>query len=61
MKKLIEKVKGLLDKFKSKSMKIKIAIIAAIIAVLIAIISAIFYSSSNKYQVLFSNLDPNRC
>ncbi|AWK50941.1 flagellar basal body M-ring protein FliF [Clostridium beijerinckii] len=57
MKKLLEKVKELLDKFKSKSKKIKIAVIIAIIAVLIAIISAIFYSSSNKYQVLFSNLD----
>ena len=57
MKKLLEKVKELLDKFKSKSKKIKIAVIVAIIAVLIAIISAIFYSSSNKYQVLFSNLD----
>lgn len=57
MKKLLEKVKGLLEKFKSKSKKIKIAVIVAIIAVLIAIISAIFYSSSNQYQVLFSNLD----
>ena len=57
MKKLLEKVKELLDKFKSKSKKIKIAVIVAIIAVIIAIISAIFYSSSNKYQVLFSNLD----
>lgn len=57
MKKLLEKVKELLEKFKSKSKKIKIAVIVAIIAVLIAIISAIFYSSSNKYQVLFSNLD----
>jgi len=57
MKKLLEKVKELLDKFKSKSKKIKIAVIVAIIAVLIAVISAIFYSSSNKYQVLFSNLD----
>lgn len=57
MKKLLEKVKGLLDKFKSKSKKIKIAVIVSIIAVIIAIISAIFYSSSNQYQVLFSNLD----
>ena len=57
MKKLLEKVKGLLEKFKSKSKKIKIAIIVSIIAVIIAIVSAIFYSSSNKYQVLFSNLD----
>jgi flagellar M-ring protein FliF len=57
MNKLLEKVKGLLEKFKSKSMKIKIAIVVAIIAAMIAIISTIVYSSSTKYQVLFSNLD----
>ena len=57
MKKLLEKVKEILEKFKSQSKKIKIAVIVAILAVIIAIISAIFYSSSNKYQVLFSNLD----
>jgi flagellar M-ring protein FliF len=58
MKKLLEKVKGLLEKFKSQNVKIKVAIIAAIVAVIIAIVSGIFYSSSNKYQILFSNLDP---
>ena len=57
MKKLLEKVKGLLEKFKSQSKTIKIAIIGSIIAVLIAIGSAVFYSSSDKYQVLFSDLD----
>lgn len=57
MKKLLEKVKGLLEKFKSQNKKIKIAIIVAILAVIIAIASGIFYSSSNKYQILFSNLD----
>lgn len=57
MKKLLEKVKGLLEKFKSQNRKIKIAIIVAILAVIIAIISGIFYSSSNKYQILFSDLD----
>ena len=57
MKKLLEKVKGLLEKFKSQSKTIKIAIIVSIIAVLIAIGSAVFYSSSDKYQVLFSDLD----
>lgn len=57
MKKLLEKVKGLLEKFKSQNKKIKIAVIVAILAVVIAIVSAIFYSSSNKYEVLFSNLD----
>ncbi len=58
MKKLLEKVKGLLEKFKSQNKKIKVAVVVAIIAVIIAIISGIFYSSSNKYQMLFSNLDP---
>ena len=57
MKKLLEKVKGLLEKFKSQSKKIKIAIVVAILAVIIAIISGIIYSSSNKYQILFSDLD----
>ena len=57
MRKLLEKVKGLLEKFKSQNKKIKIAVIVAILAVIIAIISGIFYSSSNKYQILFSDLD----
>lgn len=57
MKKLLEKVKGLLEKFKSQSKKIKIAIIVSIVAVFVAIGSAVFYSSSDKYQVLFSDLD----
>lgn len=59
MSKLLEKVKGLWESFKGKDKKIKIAIIVAIFAVIVAIISTIFYSSANKYQVLFSNLDPN--
>lgn len=58
MKKLLEKVKGLWDKFKNQSKKIKIAIFISFIAVVIAIVSTIVYASSNKYQVLFSNLDP---
>lgn len=57
MEKLLEKVKALFGKFQSKSKKVKIAVIAAIVAVIVAIISAIVYSSSNKYDVLFSNLD----
>jgi flagellar M-ring protein FliF len=57
MKKLLEKVKGLLEKFKSQSKKVKIAVIASVLAMIIAIASGIFYSSNNKYQVLFSNLD----
>lgn len=58
MKKLLEKVKGLLEKFKSLNKKIKIAVIVAVLAVIIAITSGIYYSSANKYQILFSNLDP---
>lgn len=57
MKKLLEKVKELFEKFKSQNKKIKIAVIASVVAVLIAIVSAVFYSTSNKYAVLFSNLD----
>lgn len=57
MKKLLEKVKELLEKFKSQSKKVKIAVIVAIIAVIVAIISTVVYSNTNKYQVLFSNLD----
>ncbi|WP_315068453.1 flagellar basal-body MS-ring/collar protein FliF [uncultured Clostridium sp.] len=57
MKKLLEKIKGLLQKFKSQNKKIKIAVIVAVLAVFIAIGCGIYYSSSNKYQVLFSNLD----
>lgn len=57
MKKLLEKVKGLFEKFKSQSNKIKIAMIASAIAVIVAIVSAIIYATSTKYEVLFSNLD----
>lgn len=57
MEKLLEKVKELFEKFKSQSKKIKIAVIASVIAVIVAIVSAFVYSASNKYAVLFSNLD----
>ncbi|EKQ51091.1 MULTISPECIES: flagellar basal-body MS-ring/collar protein FliF [unclassified Clostridium] len=57
MRKLLEKVKGLLEKFNSQSKRIKFAVIAASLAVIIAIISGIYYSTSNKYQILFSDLD----
>ncbi|WP_244834832.1 flagellar basal-body MS-ring/collar protein FliF [Clostridium sp. BJN0001] len=56
MKKLLEKAKGLLNKFKSKSKKVKIAMTVAFIAVIVAIGSLIYYSQANKYQVLFSGL-----
>ena len=57
MKKLLEKVKELLEKFKSQSKKVKIVEIVAVIAIIAAIISAIIYSNANKYKDLFSNLD----
>ena len=57
MNKLLEKVKELFEKFKSQSKKIKIAVIVSLIAVIVAIASAIFYTTSNKYAILFSNLD----
>ncbi|MBA8984293.1 flagellar biosynthesis/type III secretory pathway M-ring protein FliF/YscJ [Clostridium saccharobutylicum] len=59
MNRLLEKVKGFWEKFKSQSKKIKIAVVISIIAIIAAIASAIIYSSSNKYEILFSNLDPN--
>lgn len=57
MNKLLEKVKGFWEKFKAQSKTIKIAVIAAIAAIFIAIVFTIVYSSSNKYQVLFSDLE----
>lgn len=58
MNKLSETFKKLWAKFKSLSKKIRIAAIIAVVTVIIALISMIFYSSANKYAVLFSNLDP---
>ena len=59
MEKLSEFFKKLLEKFKSFTKVIQIAIVAAIVAILGAIIIAIVLSGSNKYTVLFSNLDTN--
>lgn len=57
MNKLKEIINKLTEKFKSFNKNTKIAIIISIITVIIAIISVMFYNSSNKYRVLFSNLD----
>lgn len=57
MNKLKEIINKLTEKFKSFNKNTKIAIIISIITVVIAIISVMFYNSSNKYKVLFSNLD----
>lgn len=57
MKKLSETFKKLLAKFKSFGKSIKIAIIVALVALVVAIISLFFFTSSNKYSVLYSGLD----
>jgi flagellar M-ring protein FliF len=57
MKKLSEIFKKLLAKFKSFGKSIKIAIIIALVALIIAIISLLFFTSSNKYSVLYSGLE----
>lgn len=57
MKKLSEFLKKLWAKFKSFGKVVKIAMIVAIVALIIAIISAVIYGKSNKYEVLFSDLD----
>ncbi len=57
MKKLSEIFKKLLEKFKSFSKTIKIAIVIAVVTLLIAIISVMIFSMSDKYEVLFNNLD----
>lgn len=57
MKKFSVKVKGLWEKFKYKSNKMKNLVVAIFLVGVIGIISVIFCSSSNQYQVLFSNID----
>ena len=57
MKKLSESLKKIWDKVKSFGKVVKIAIIVAIIAVIVAIISALVLKNSNKYDVLFSDLE----
>jgi len=59
MEKLREGLKKLWDSFKAMSKGVRIAIIIALVTLVIAIISMFFYSSNNKYKVLFSGLDPN--
>ena len=54
---LLEGIKKQIEKFKGLSKGIKIASIATVITVIIAIVSIFFYSSANKYAILFSGLD----
>ena len=59
MDKLREGFKKFFGKFKALGKGVRIAIIIALVTLIIAIISMFFYSSNNKYKVLFSGLDPN--
>lgn len=45
--------------FKSLKKGLKIAVVGAVITFIIAIVSLVLYTSSTKYEVLFSGLDPN--
>lgn len=58
MNKLSESFQKLKDKFQSMRRGAKIALIISTLAVIIAVISFIIYSTSDKYGLLFSNLDP---
>lgn len=58
MDKIKELFKKVWEKFKSFSKGLRIAICIAIIAFIIAIITFFVYSAKSKYQVLFSDLDP---
>jgi flagellar M-ring protein FliF len=57
MNNFIETIKKLFNKFKSLGKWVKVAIIGVIVTFIIAVGSVTFYSSANKYQLLFSGLD----
>lgn len=57
MNNFIETMKKLFDKFKSLSKGVKISIIAVIVTFIVVLASVTFYSSANKYKLLFSGLD----
>lgn len=59
MEKIKEIWNKIVEKFKSFTKTVKIAIIVALITTIISFVSLFFYSSANKYQVLFSNLESN--
>ncbi|MGL5633644.1 MAG: flagellar basal-body MS-ring/collar protein FliF [Sarcina sp.] len=58
----MEKIKGflrtVLEKFKAMGRLARISIIVALIAIIIGIVLALVYSMNNKYQVLFTGLEP---
>lgn len=57
MNNFIESIKKLFNKFKSLGKWVKVAIVGVLVTFIIAIVSVMFYSSSNKYQLLFTGLD----
>lgn len=59
MGKLSETMKGLLQRVKDMRRGMKIALGVSIVAVILAAVFLGFYSSSNKYGLLFNNLDTN--
>lgn len=56
MKEFLERIKVFCEKFKFKSKKIN-NFVGALLLVIIGVISVSFYSYSNQYKILFSNLD----
>lgn len=57
MNNFIESIKKLFNKFKSLGKWVKVAIVSVLVTFIIVIVSVMFYSSSNKYQLLFTGLD----
>jgi len=57
MEKIKEIIKKFQEKFKSLSKGVKISLIIALVALVVGIITFSFYSSKNKYGILFSDLE----
>lgn len=57
MNKLVESLRGVVEKFKALKLSFKIAIISSIVCIVLALVAFTFVSSSNKYGILFSNID----
>jgi flagellar M-ring protein FliF len=58
MGKLAERLKSLFEKFKGLSLGKKISYSMLILVVVVAILSLSLYTTTTKYSILFSNLDP---
>lgn len=59
MGKLSETMKGLVQRVKDMRKGMKIALGVSVVAIILAAVFLGFYSSSNKYGLLFNNLDTN--